>query len=853
MKSSLVLLCATLVLIALTGCPSSTGPTRRNYSHVVVQPPAGTDDIATVPPPFTAAETTALRSGFDWNETTFLLEEDENGNPALYYTLLLVKDRETWEFLQLTGFAIDPYPLFPQELARWDGLTGYMDPVGDAEGTFVFGLIPGAFYNWLRGQALSNNPVVEVVRLREPPDSFGILPGGSLSYQYLADLGFTGVSSSANDILGPESSVAGAVSPLTHPKLRWLRRLASFFRDVANLVRTGIALVRIAVGKDREFRIALRIMNTDPSFVQGPAPDVEDDINLVQSAWRRTQDGMDHVTLEGAIVDVGKNAWARSVSIDSNNTAQVTIPASGSLRVWLRLTTPAAEILREFGVFNRRIMLDPTASLSSSGDRDDDVNWVVTLRAPDVNMLAQFNDSRDYMRSVVGVVPPRAVVPHLPAHRPSFTGCLSFIRPELITATALSGIFTAGLSTLGVLAIPDWDIFMQGDDPAGRLIPTHEFGHFASCTLLQRTSHVALLSGMKDAFSSLIADGHQTNAPARALTEGFADFFSSQVTGGSNYFMLSANSGRQDSNRPAFFCDQRLSENTGTPCFEDNVQGPIDQVRATQLWAEDPTNYPDSQVVAPATMGDALGVSVGWVVTLMTDAFDGNEDVRLVRPNFGVHWIWGAGTPFLLPSPTLDAPSRIANLGDHQFGGLPDEMVVLPGRAFPQLFDTWWRHTSGTLDSYTPMFDALAMVSNQNGHSRDAVCRMFELHSLSGRCEDLAPSLGTTRPSAYGTVLSPVWVPISAPYDPHLAAYRLDWFAVGNPISTFKVELIGPGGVVHETLEIPHARVPSWLPNKTFNCLSDFAPLWTARITPHNGLDFGTPVDFVLPLPFCIE
>lgn len=831
------LLGAAFLLLGAQACQSPSAP--RNYTHVVVQPAEGQSDIGSVPPPFTAAETTALRQGFDWAATTPLAETDENGNPALYYTLLLVKDRDTWNFLQLTGFAIDPFPLFDEELSRWNGQVGYMDPEGDDEGTFVFGIIPGVFYNWLRTQALANDTVVSVALLRDPPDAAATLPGGSLSYSYLASVGFTGASSQADEIVGPDESVGSATGPLQQNKLRWLRRIANAFRAVVNVIRQGIAAVRIALGQDRDFRVHLRVMNVDPAFLEGAVPDPNDDVNLMRSAWREPT--ADVISLDGAKIDVGKNAWARTVTIDRNNSAHVRIPASQSLRVWLRLTTRGAEILRTNGVFNRRIMLNPDASSPAADpDRTDDVNWIVTLRTQDTNLLAQFTDDYEYMHSVVGVNPPRAVVPHLPAERESFTGCLSMIRWELISLTLPTLILPLG--------VPDWDILIQNNDAGSRLIPSHEYGHFASCTLLQRTSHAALLRGMTNALSSVISD-RSGNAPARALTEGFADFFASQAAGGVNYFGMSMQSGRysSDAQHPAFYCDVDLSTSRGIPCMEDNILGPIDAARASVGGQDVSTNYPVSQVVMPQSVGTAQANSIAWVVTLMTDAFDGSNLPN--APRYGSSWAWDSPRNEPVPVLTFRAPEVVAQW---QFVA-SDEDVILPGRAFGQLFDTWWHKENQTLNSYTPMFNALARVSLSNGFTQDEVCQMFERHSLSGNCRDLAPVLdsallgSTTR--AIGATVSPVG---GAAYTPYHGQYLVQWFSVGSSSATFHVELLN-NGVLVESGDIAHSRVASWMPGRFFNCLSEFSPNWTVRITPFVDGTPATATVVVLPLPFCIE
>jgi hypothetical protein len=53
-------------------------------------------ELPKLPPPITAAETRELREAFSWRATRALSETDEDGNPALYYALILIKQHRAF-------------------------------------------------------------------------------------------------------------------------------------------------------------------------------------------------------------------------------------------------------------------------------------------------------------------------------------------------------------------------------------------------------------------------------------------------------------------------------------------------------------------------------------------------------------------------------------------------------------------------------------------------------------------------------------------------------------------------------------------------------------------------------------
>jgi hypothetical protein len=67
-----------------------------------------------------------------------------------------------------------------------------------------------------------------------------------------------------------------------------------------------------------------------------------------------------------------------------------------------------------------------------------------------------------------------------------------------------------------------------------RLIPTHEYGYFALCSMLFKKDPATFMSAYSGAMlSRMDADPDETNV-AGYINEGFADFFASQVAGGTN-------------------------------------------------------------------------------------------------------------------------------------------------------------------------------------------------------------------------------------------------------------------------------------------------------------------------------
>ena len=101
-------------------------------------------------PPLTVEQTRDLRAGFDWASTVPLSETDADGNPALYYAMVYVTDREQLELLELLSIPSQTLPLFAEERTQWAGRVGVLHNRGDYEGLFRFAVVPGLLYNALR-------------------------------------------------------------------------------------------------------------------------------------------------------------------------------------------------------------------------------------------------------------------------------------------------------------------------------------------------------------------------------------------------------------------------------------------------------------------------------------------------------------------------------------------------------------------------------------------------------------------------------------------------------------------------------------------------------------------------------
>lgn len=694
-----------------------TPPRESGFQHLALGVDAPLEEL---PPAFTAEETTALRSGFSWSGTSALAETDEDGNPALYYALLLVRERAQLDALSLSGIHFDPYPLFEEEQSTLER-TGILAPVGDDRGTFVFALLPGAIFNELRTEALAGNEAFEVVLLRDAPAAVR-RADGTLRYDELAHRGFTGGPAWSDELYGPSDPIGGSVDPLTGgEKIRWLRKLARGFRKIGDLIRRGIAAVRVELGRSRTIRLRIRVLERDSDFLNH-APDPANDDDLLIQAWQGSRRGRP-VALRGARVTFAANMWMVQRFVDANGFVEAEIPAGKSPRIQLWLQSESGEILTAGGIFDERL------NITGDDVSRDAAGINMTVEESGAYVLGQVTDSRNYAREVLGFTPRAARIVLLKKERPSFAPCLSYVRFELMLAAfGAAGLSTVaalappvlpvplneGIAALGgalPLAVPDWDMLIQGSNSSSRIVPTHEYGHVHWCAQLRDVSHATVVRGLIEGLQGL-AEGADADVPERTLTEAWADFLTAQVVGGVNYFELHPSSGERVADD--FFCDPVEQARSGIPCLEDNWRGST----VTMM-----TGHPTGPEADNAIDQNA-DVSIGTSVTLLADTFDGPTSTM----GTGDEWTFGpSGSP-----PTL-SPGHFRFAPD-------DESVQLDPRAWRDILRVWRSLSRDWTDA--TVFGAMELVASDRGESDTEICNLRLLHvPIGGVCKSFDSTL----------------------------------------------------------------------------------------------------------------
>lgn len=726
----------------------------------------GSSSLPVLPPPFTAEETTALRAGFDWADTSELAETDEEGRPAYYYANILVGSREQADVLELARVYHDAMPLFPEELAAWeDAGPGTVDIVGDDRGAFVFALLPGAVYNEIRRTALAGEPAFEVVRLREVPDEAAQRPGGHLDLDVLVERGCT-FGLTEQELEPDTAAVTGAIGRVEAPLFgRLVRAIIRIGRTIANTVRTFVAIVRLK----RDFSFRMRVVNMDPLFF-GAAPTagvaVSDD-QILRQGWG--SNAGTPVVPHGAIIVVRTNMGITMNELSSLGEVAMRVPRDKSFSIFLRLLNKAA-VITAGTVWEKRILLGK--GNFGESDRSRPVHVARDILDRSVHELALLTEARDFAIAQLRYVPRQAIVVDGPSDtRASSCPCWSFFG---FGTTAFGKGKGWSLAAAVFRIFSDHDMVIRAKDGENRGVVAHEYGHFLMCDMFHDVSRRDFGRAYGEVIHDVVVNSGDVlpEDDARIIAEGWADFYAAQVVGGTDYFdTYGARSGVGDDFDDMAYCEQPRF-GPWYPCTEDNVGGPKGA-------------FPE--MVSP--ISDDARRSIGTFATLMVDAFD-RTTVSPSAINAGVRWTF---TPV---APANPKPGARPTLG----AGLPDEVVSLEGSQLREMVEKW-------SDSYNRLrlgafYNAIASVLLRRFDAPD-VCRVFELHDPSRDCGALASALTQFAPAFDLT-----------------ASARLDaiaWTAVVDgewtlldPSATHAFVELRVDGAVVETSEQPYSMLGSW-------------------------------------------
>jgi hypothetical protein len=667
-------------------------------------------------PAISRADARAIVDGFSWERTTPLTELTDDGEPALYYAAIYVKNRQEVRYLDDARIHHTLLPLFEHERARWRGQKGRMSPSTDGVGQFIFAIVPGRIYNLIREYALRGDALFSVIHLLDVPEPVRD-SHGALRYDSLAQAGFRYRNMDPTHDASPTTGSTGTQQQgliiltarlalkVVAEAAEELPRLIA--RAAGNRDRNGLIFGWGAAGT-AHMHVTLALRDTDEQFggVLGPAGSSPDPSRRMQRAWGK--EAGQYVELPGVRVSVWSHGdatvlWLPTLfegTTDAFGQTDIAVAKDRNVReICIATENEAAEVtdfLTEIEVCDFKSFTE--------GKIDDlkfDTSLTVGIQDSYFNVLAQATEGRAYLRDVVGYTPHQAVIlvgtiADLMGSfgtGAAFTPCLGFpnISADAMVA-ALLGVIAIGspgaavalgaitplmavdmvLPTHGAITTPAHPFVQASLDSRG--VPTHEYGHFATCSMLYDSSVTKISGTWTSAVIERIGSGAVPPASASKAydIEAFADFFAGQVAGGVNYF-TPANS--YPKSLDMSFCEADLQ------CLD------VNRAARTDFFEQ-----------------------VARVATTLHDAFDGQFQWLpgvVDRPDDGDAWIKDSG---------LLTYSSVKN------GNGYDEPIALRGTNIRKLIDR--------IDGFgeTSVMQTLASIILEEGYTWCEACQLFALH-----------------------------------------------------------------------------------------------------------------------------
>jgi len=701
-------------------------------------------------------DTYSMRTQFSWTATQPVAETNAAGNPTLWYAMIYIHDSRQPDALDSLLIHHQKPPIFVTPGQTFPKLCGKLESAGDGEGHFEYALLTGAAYNKLRSLALAagadlgTRGLFKVIKILTAPVAGAANADGSVSTDFLKAGGFRYMGYLAGQTVTHPDGTTDVIArpdwwdPLDWPGDVWDAGKSAgewVLVKLGNLVNTFLPAVTVS--------LRLRAFSKDPVFSGQP---------LIRGWGQYAGTPPAEIGISGVRV----NLWyitATIMSVFGDTTdanGQITVQAPEDMPfvfAEVPLENDAANITWN-GITTHTMVAWPPHLNVMDGDTTSEIDDSTYL-----NPLAQFSDGRDFLMKEAAYTPhkvkvaegyvinsiawaigghavtPCATFPNLVFAGINFTSFLSdvalltFFSPGALAALVALPWETAVNSDMW---LPDYDdnIFQS------RGVWTHEYGHYALCSMMNDSSNTAFVqltaATLQQAFTgSDIGTGDE----ARILNEAFADFFAAQVAGGTNYYQ-----------QPEYPPNSQLSDNIsycyGYPCLEKNR---FETDTGREVIARD--------------------------ITLFMDAFDGNE-----TPNWtdaGDSWTKTSSSPVTLGYASQKyADSCLAGNAVVPVGSsyTCDEPVMMAG---PQIHD-WineWAYSSLTLN-HTSIMKTLASVAQSKTNAKWCdVCRLFAAHTSAHAA--LPQDLGLTAQvpiTQFADVClsSPIKDWIGAPPDPDL-------------------------------------------------------------------------------------
>jgi hypothetical protein len=709
------------------------GPAEAMFDDIVYGPAVGGPPQVFEDPsdgiewePIDLATTRQLRDSFNWNNTTALSEAPVRNVtvdgqvlrlPAIHYALIYVRDANELRELDEIGVHYDLAPLFGEE---WpDTGTSLVLPfTGDPEdghGMFAFALLPAITYNALRAESLAGEDTFRAVILRDVPESADA-GNNTVSYDFIAENMAswapprTELTDEGGVALPPLEEEGAAVAGAAEDKRlgrflrRALRRVRDFTRGSIDLLRRGIGALATLVVQTSQLDLVTSVNDrTRAPLVRGwddgvdnPSPDEPRGFGkrLTLNGLRVNVSGMSRLTLYQA-------------KLNNRGRARVEVPRWLNVQICFEADSPTAKFERGLlrPVLHCWPVFRPTGGTHEIRRAVGDTEFYA---------MAQLIDARDYSKQVLGFTPPKATIQTgLPAEiltfgdTTAFVPCLEATNAPASIIDAYNALLSGFVPSAGIAAefLFATDIMMSDKARKSRLVPVHEYGHYVFCTLLDDVG----TNAFDLVWSQVMLPqnfGADAATPVKALNEGFADWFASQVVGGSDYFWT-----REWAEERT---DGEIFYKAGGPAdghgMEANVGGP-----------------PCPAPCIDSGSWEAERRTIGTVATLLHDAID--RDACVADPvcrdegrSDAAIWNVPASGPFTPASPlTLtDAADEVIKLSP---ANIIDAVRLFAERRETLTYENFYSALRDTIEDH------------EDDYQEDEICKLFALHNLEGNCD----------------------------------------------------------------------------------------------------------------------
>lgn len=745
------------------------------------------DDLPTLQA-LSAEEVSELRRRAQETEAEGLAEEDSRGLPALHYMMIEIRDPEDVARLGELRIHWDVMPLFEAEHTAFEKAEGaaYVEPPADDVGAYVFALAPAALYNALVEAQRKGEPLFPTMLLRSVPDAEArdADAESGVSYAWLEEQGFVWESAG-----GLEPLPKGAAGPVALARERLAPRLeaakAYSAEAIERVVGTFGTPTPFVLFNSVDVNVQLTLRSAELTF-ENPITGVG---RLIRRGWGNVSGRAADIRGAKVVARQGVNRIRRAVNEANNATVPV---RKGKPTTWcIDLESDGAKVTTNFyTATNVCTFGSPTGSVVYQSSRTQ----IIDVRNARVAALAYATDAWSWLREIADHEPVRADI---------LVGPLANIlssedRPYATCGSHYGALATVTLGTvlgelgfmgpLMELTLGHVDLVIPDTGLRSRGVMGHEYGHFALCSLMAETAPTRFEFAWSDVILETIlpqALGRDRGLEHEAswLNEGFADFFASQVAGGTNYFGAPGSFSRGGIQYCPVAEDRCLEENQQFPDF-------------AAPFVENDGELHDDAVAAFATM--LLDVVDGHAFPV----FDGARDV----PGNGGIW------------PVQNGGDGLAVVTSEAIGVSPrqnDEVVHAPGSVLVQWMQAWAERTPVVtgLDK-EDVFGALSAAMRAQGANDSQICRVFAEHSTDAgqqsACLDILPDADIELdPSLIalenGDLLTPTSLHCATPGLPGDNDLECDWedFSIAATGYAYRI-FTQPGGQLVDEGEVPY-------------------------------------------------